>query len=70
MNEVQDLRNKISSLALENTAASNATAQQLLTGEYNPKVNDAIEDLRSFADSVDVLGQKDFDTSIRVRNML
>ena len=65
MNEVQDLRNKISSLALENTAASNATAQQLLTGEYNPKVNDAIEDLRSFADSVDVLGQKDF-----VRNML
>ena len=70
MNEVQDLRNKISSLVLENTAASNATAQQLLTGEYNPKVNDAIEDLRSFADSVDVLGQKDFDTSIRVRNML
>ena len=50
--------------------SSNATAQQLLTGEYNPKVNDAIEDLRSFADSVDVLGQKDFDTSIRVRNML
>ena len=57
MNEVQDLRNKISSLALENTAASNATAQQLLTGEYNPKVNDAIE-------------EKDFDTSIRVRNIL
>ena len=70
MNAVKDLRNKISNLALENTAASNASAQQLLTGEYNPKVNDAIEDLRSFADSVDVLGQKDFDTSIRVRNML
>ena len=70
MNAVQDLRNKISTLALENTAASNASAQQLLTDEYNPKVNDAIEDLRSFADSVDVLGQKDFDTSTRVRNML
>ena len=70
MNAVKDLRNKISNMALENTAASNASAQQLLTGEYNPKVNDAIEDLRSFADSVDVLGQKDFDTSIRVRNML
>ena len=70
MNAVQDLRNKISSLALENTAASNASAQQLLTGEYNPKVNDAIEDIRSFADSVDVLGQKDYETSIRVRNML
>ena len=70
MNAVKDLRNKISTLALENTAASNASAQQLLTDEYNPKVNDAIEDLRSFADSVDVLGQKDFDTSTRVRNML
>ena len=70
MNAVKDLRNKISTLALENTAASNASAQQLLTDEYNPKVNDATEDLRSFADSVDVLGQKDFDTSTRVRNML
>lgn len=70
MNAVQDLRNKISSLALENTASSNASAQQLLTDEYNPKVNDAIEDLRSFADSVDVLGQKDYETSIRIRNTL
>ena len=70
MNAVQDLRNKISSLALENTAVSNASAQELLTDEYNPKVNDAIEDLRSFADSVDALGEKDFDISIRVRNML
>ncbi|MFR3753726.1 MAG: MCP four helix bundle domain-containing protein [Enterocloster sp.] len=60
MNEVQDLRNKISSLALENTAASNATAQQLLTGEYNPKVNDAIEDLRSFCGFCGRPGTKGF----------
>ena len=70
MNAVVDLRNRISSLALENTASSNESAQALLTDEYNPKVNDAIEDLMSFADSVEVLGEKDYNNSLRVQKLL
>lgn len=70
MNEIADLRSQLSSLVLENTASSNISAQALLLDEYNPKVNEAIEDLRSFADSVDVLGQKDYDNSMRIQRML
>ncbi len=70
MNEVSDMRNKISSLAMENTDSSNAAAQEMLTKEYNPKVNEAIEDIRSFADVVDDLGEKDYSASIRVQNIL
>ncbi|MCH1948821.1 methyl-accepting chemotaxis protein [Enterocloster sp. OA13] len=70
MNEIKDLRNRISSLAMENTALSNASAQELLTEEYNPKVNEAVEDLKSFSDSVDVLGEQDYNSSIRIQKLL
>lgn len=70
MDAVTDLRAQLSSLALENTATGNATAQGILTTEYNPKVNEAIENLRSFSDSVSALAEKDYSNSMQVQKLL
>lgn len=70
MNAVTNMRSEISALALENSDASNAQAQNLLTKEYNPKVEEAIEDLRAFADEVSALAEKDYNNSMRVQRLL
>lgn len=70
MDETTSLRSELSSLALKNTQADNVTAQAILTGEYNPKLNEAIEVLRSFSDQVSVLAQKDYSSSMQVQKTL